>query len=60
MAEPANPDDATRRLSRRHALAAGGLGLLALRSYPRDVATAQKSMKVLADEPRDEAPQPAP
>jgi len=40
--------------------AAGGLGLLALRSYPRDVATAQKSMKVLADEPRDEAPQPAP
>ncbi len=39
--------------------AAGGLGFLALRSYPRDVATAQASMRTLDDETRDEPSQAA-
>lgn len=39
--------------------AAGGLGLLALRSYPRDVATAVASVQALDDEAREEPSQVA-
>jgi hypothetical protein len=39
--------------------AAGGMGLLALRSYPRDVATAQASIDRLDDDSTDAATQAA-
>ena len=39
--------------------AAGGMGLLALRSYPRDVATAQASIDRLGDDSTDPATQAA-